>query len=93
MKISKSERLSLRLDEITKRKIEKAAAVTQSSLNSFILTTVLAKADEIIQHHETMILSDRDQEIFFNALLNPPEANNELKKALIDHDKMVDSDV
>ncbi len=54
---------------------------------------MLAKADEIIQHHETMILSDRDQEIFFNTLLNPPEANNELKNALIDHDKMLDSDV
>jgi uncharacterized protein with HEPN domain/uncharacterized protein (DUF1778 family) len=72
MKITKSERLSLRLDEITKRKIEQAAAVTQSSLNSFILTTVLAKADEIIRQHETMILSERDQDIFFNALLNPP---------------------
>lgn len=93
MKITKSERLSLRLDEITKRKIEQAAAVSQSSLNSFILTTVLAKADEIIQQYETMILSDRDKDIFFNAILNPPTANNALKNALINHEKLVNSDV
>jgi uncharacterized protein (DUF1778 family) len=93
MKISKSERLSLRLDEITKRKIEQVAAITQSSLNSFILTTVLAKADEIIRQHETMILSERDKDIFFNALLNPPTANNVLKNALANHEKLVESDV
>lgn len=49
--------------------------------------------DESIPQDKTMILSNEDQEIFFNALLNPSEANKELKQALIDHDKIVDSDV
>jgi uncharacterized protein (DUF1778 family) len=40
-----------------------------------------------------MILSHRDQEIFLSALLNPPEANNQLKNALMAHNNLGDSDV
>ena len=89
----KSERLSLRLDEVTKQKIEQAAAITQSSINSFILKTALAKADEVITNHETMILTDKDRDIFLNALLNPPSVNSALKTILANHSELVESDV
>ncbi len=89
----KSERLSLRLDELSKKKIEQAAAVVQSSVNSFIVSTVLEKADEIIQQHEQMILSDRDRDVFFDAILNPPPANDALCDAFSKHSEQVESDV
>ena len=89
----KSERLNLRLDEVTKQKIEQAAAITQSSVNSFILTTAITKADEIIQQYETIILSNKDRDIFFEALLNPSQGNNELKNILESHSNLVESDV
>ncbi len=88
----KSERLNLRLDEVSKKKIEQAAAVLQSSVNSFIIATVLEKAEEIIQRHEEMILSDRDQDIFYNGLVNPPVANESLRKAFKEHSEQVESD-
>jgi uncharacterized protein (DUF1778 family) len=89
----KSERLNLRLDEISKKKIEQAAAVLQSSVNSFIIATVLEKAEEIIQRHEEMILSDRDRDIFLDALVNPPVPNEALRKAFQEYSEQVESNV
>jgi uncharacterized protein (DUF1778 family) len=89
----KSERLSLRLDAESKKKIEQAATVIQSSVNSFIVSTVLEKADKIIQQHEEMILSSRDRDIFLEAILNPPPANEALSKAFSQHSSEVESDV
>ncbi len=93
MKPVKSERLSLRLDEKTKQKIELAATICQSSINSFILKTAIAAADEIIQHHETITLNDLDRDKFFDVLLNPPTPNSALKEILGKHSQMIDSDV
>lgn len=89
----KSERISLRLDAATKRKIEQAAAITQSSINSLILTTILAKTDQIIRQHNEITLSNTDRDIFFDALLNPPSTNSALNKILDDHSNLVESDV
>lgn len=89
----KSERLSLRLDAQSKKKIEQAATVVQSSVNSFIISTILEKADDIIQKHEQLILTSRDRDIFLNAILNPPPANEALSKALRQHSQEVESDV
>lgn len=89
----KSERLSLRLDELSKKKIEQAATFVQASVNSFVVSTVLEKADEIIRQHEQMILSDRDRDIFLDAILNPVPANQALSNTLNKHSEQVESDV
>lgn len=89
----KSERISLRLDTVTKQKIEQAAAITQSSINNFILTTTLAKADEIIRQHHEITLNNTDRYIFFDALSNPLSANSALNKVLGNHLSLVESDV
>ncbi len=93
MSATKSERLSLRLDKLTKKKIEQAATVAQCSVNSFILSSVLEKAEEVIRKHEEMVLSDRDRDIFFEALLNPPPPNEALIDAFAEHSAQVESDV
>ena len=37
--------------------------------------------DQIIQEHEIMVLSRKDQEVFVEALFNPPEPSEKLRIA------------
>ncbi len=90
---SKSERLSLRLDPLAKQKIEQASSLANCSINSFILSSVLDKAEQLLSNHETVKLSDRDRDLFFAAILNPPAPNSALKEALALHRKLAESDV
>jgi uncharacterized protein (DUF1778 family) len=81
----KSKRLSLRLDPIAKQKIEQASFLANCSVNSFILSSVLEKAEQLISNHKTIKLTDRDRDLFFAAILNPPAPNPALKEALALH--------
>jgi uncharacterized protein (DUF1778 family) len=89
----KSERLSLRLDPLAKQKIEQASSLANCSVNSFILSSVLDKAEQLISTHETVKLTDRDRDLFFAAILNPPVPNPALKEALALHQRLAESDV
>lgn len=84
----KSERISLRLDPATKRKIERAAALMQRSVTSFIVSSALGSADEVIHHSETMQLADEDRDQFFDAILNPPAPNDDLREAFETHERL-----
>lgn len=39
------------------------------------------KANAIIKQHNSILASDRDREIFFNALMNPHGPNQKLRNA------------
>ena len=85
----KQERMHIRLDTLSKQKLERAAAYTHKSLSEFVLGQALHAADEVIQEHETIKLSHEDWDVFLDALESPPQANARLKKALADHRKRV----
>lgn len=51
------------------------------TLSDFVLHSVHEKAKEIIQEHNKILASTRDKEIFFEAIMNPPEPNEKLKEA------------
>ncbi len=86
---SKSERISLRLDSATKRRIEQAAALRQRSVSSFILSSVLERADDVIHESETHYLVDEDRDHFFEAILNPTAPNQALRDAFSVHEKLI----
>ncbi len=46
-----------------------------------LFSSLLNAANQVIQENEMMILSKQDQEIFVEALLNPPEPSAKLKAA------------
>ena len=52
------------------------------SLTDFILRTVQSKAEEIVEEHNRIIASQRDQEIFFDFVFKGVAPNEELKLAL-----------
>lgn len=85
------ERLGFRVDEETKDLIERAAHLSRRKVSDFCVTALADTARRTIAEHETLLLSDRDREAFFDALINPPEPSERLKRALADHKRRVAS--
>jgi uncharacterized protein (DUF1778 family) len=77
----KRDRMHLRLDAKTKRTLERAAAYEETSVTDFVLANAVAAADRVIASHEKITLSAKDWEVFYDALINPPEPNKKLKEA------------
>jgi uncharacterized protein (DUF1778 family) len=74
-------RLGFRVDAETKRMVERAAALERRSLTEFCLTALAEATRETISRHETIVLSERDRKVFFDALMHPPRPNARLKRA------------
>ena len=79
-------RFDARLPKEQKQFFEKAALLGgYRSLTDFIIRTVQEKAKEIIQEKEQIIASEKDSEIFFNAITNPKKPSENLKSAFEDY--------
>jgi uncharacterized protein (DUF1778 family) len=85
------ERLGFRLDEETKDLIERAAYLSRRKVSDFCVTALTETARRTIAEHETLELSDRDREAFFEALINPPKPSERLVRALAAHKQRVAS--
>ena len=77
----KGSRIDIRLDSLLKERIERAAALRNVDVSSFILSRVVPAADEEIAAHERLVLSDRDRDLFLKLIANPPEPSASLVKA------------
>lgn len=77
----KRERIQLRLDSRSKKKLERAAAFSGNTVTDFVLSHALDAADRVLAEDEAITLSDEDWDAFFDALVNPPEPNENLKHA------------
>ena len=77
----KRDRMHLRLDARTKRKLERAAAYEETTVSDFVLTNAVAAAERVIESHEKIVLSAQDWDVFYDALINPPEPNERLREA------------
>jgi len=74
-------RLGFRVDGETKALVERAAELERRNLTDFCLTALADAARATIARHETLVLSERDREVFFETLINPPEINPRLRRA------------
>lgn len=89
---SKDARFDTRLSKEQKVFFEKAANLGgYRNLTDFVLMAVQEKANEIISEKERIIASQRDAEIFFDALMNSEEPNEELSKAAEEFKALLDS--
>jgi len=90
---TKEARFDTRWPEEQKKFFEKASVLGgYRSLSEFVFSAVQQKAEEIVERHEKMILSQKDNEIFIHALLNPPEPNEKLKKAAKRYMDLIEED-
>jgi len=75
-------RFDTRLPLEQKQLFERAAILGgYRSLTDFVVVTVQSKAKEIIEERERIIASQKDKEIFFDSLFNPPKPNSDLVSA------------
>ncbi len=77
----RSSRLGFRVDAQTKKMVERAAALESRSVTDFCLAVLTQATQETIARHETILLSERDREVFFDTLMNPPKPNERLLRA------------
>jgi len=83
-------RFDTRLPKEQKQFFERAAMIGgYRNLTDFVIVTVQNKAKEIIEETERIIASQKDQEIFFNSLINPPRPNKDLLSAKVDYNKLI----
>ena len=78
---TRHERLNLRFDARTRRKLERAAAYEETTLSRFVLHNAVAAAERVIEAREGIVLPATDWDTFHDALLNPPAPNAALKRA------------
>jgi uncharacterized protein (DUF1778 family) len=76
-----SSRLGFRVDVQTKKLVERAAALERRSLTDFCLTALTEATRGHDFRHETLLLSERDRQVFFDALVHPPKPNARLRRA------------
>jgi uncharacterized protein (DUF1778 family) len=85
-----SARFDARLPMEQKLMFEKAAQLGGfRTLTDFVLWAVNQRAKEIIEEKEKIISSQRDSEIFFDAVTNPEQPNKDLINALNDYKNKV----
>ena len=83
-------RFDTRLPLEQKQFFEKAAILGgYRNLTDFVIVTVQNKAKEIIEEREQIIASQKDKELFFDSLVNPPSPNSNLLSAKDEYNKLI----
>jgi uncharacterized protein (DUF1778 family) len=87
-----TDRINARVPREQKQLFEHAAQVGGfRNLTDFILDAAQEKADSIIREYQTVLASERDQQIFFQEITNPSEANENLRKAAARYNDLTDN--
>lgn len=80
LSLSEKARFDAKIPKIQKELFEYAASLGGfRTLTDFIINTVQEKANAIIQEHNTILASKKDQEIFFDAFMKPKGPNEKLR--------------
>ncbi len=78
---ARAERLGFRVDQPTKQLVERAAKLERRKLTDYCLTALTEAAHRTIAQHDLLVLSEAERAIFFDVLINPPEAKERLRRA------------
>ncbi len=88
--INEQARFNARLPKEQKQFFEKAALLGgYRNLTDFVILAVQEKAQKIIQEKEQIIASNRDSQIFFDAITKSKKPNEALTNALNDYDVFI----
>ena len=76
------ERVSARIPIQAYQTLTHAAEISGATLNQFIVQAAVEKAQMIIEKDQTVKLSFKSANVFFNAIENPPKPSKKLKEAM-----------
>ena len=85
VKTEKMDRIDLRITREQKELLARAASLSGVSMSSFLVNNALDQAKRIVMKSETITLSDRDRDLFYSILKNPPKPNKNLVKLMRNH--------
>ncbi|MBL4734344.1 MAG: DUF1778 domain-containing protein [Flavobacteriales bacterium] len=89
MKAIESSRFDTRLPKEQKDLFEYAASLGGfRTLTEFVMFSAREHAKKIIEDHNKVLASNKDQKIFFNAMVNPKKPNSNLKNAALNYKKL-----
>ncbi len=90
MKAIEQTRIDARLSKTQKDFFEYAASIGGfKTLTEFVIYSAQQEANKIVEKQNTILATKRDQEIFFNAILNPNEPNERLKAAFKNYNAII----
>lgn len=90
MKTLEKSRFDTRLPKDQKAYFEYAANLGGfRTLTEFVIFSVQQQASNIVEKYNSILSSKKDQDIFFDALMNPPKPNANLKKAVSRFNKAI----
>jgi uncharacterized protein (DUF1778 family) len=79
---SKQQRIDLRTTAEIKERLARAAALTGTTISSFLISAALERANRVIAEEQIITLSQRDWDRLMAVLDNPPPPNAALKEAM-----------
>ena len=79
---ARGSRLGFRVDSKTKALVERAARLERRSLTDFCSSALDGAAQQVVQRHAALSLSERDRAVFFDTLIKPPKPNARLRRAV-----------
>ena len=84
-----TERVQMRIDSAAKRMLERAAALSNTTVSAFVVSHALQAADHSIRERQGFVVGDRDWNLFFDALVDPPEPNAAPRAAFVAHGRLI----
>jgi uncharacterized protein (DUF1778 family) len=82
-------RLEMRVPPEQKRFFRRAAALRGVTLTDFAIATLQEAAVRTMEEHNLLRLAIQDQQVFVDALMNPPAPNDALVRAAKRYSRMV----
>lgn len=80
--INKDERIELRISSTDKKIFKRAKKLSgDKSFSSFIVRVVKKQAEKIVAKNDRIIATEKDREIFFNAVFSNSKPNENLIEA------------
>ena len=80
--LSKDERIELRVNSTDKRIFKRAQKLSgDKSFSSFIVRIVKQQAEEIVAKNDRIINTEKDREVFFDAVFGNSKPNQNLVEA------------
>ena len=86
---ARTERVQMRIDPAAKRMLERAAALSNMTVSTFVASNALEAAGRLIRERERLVLSEQDWNLFFDALVFPTEPNAALRGAFAAHRRLI----
>ena len=88
----KSSHLNIRISELSKNVLQRAAELEGDTLSHFVISQALEGAYKLLSEPQTLSLSPKEQMNFFNLLENPPPMNEKLSRAIERYKRVKEND-